>query len=141
MDQRQSTAVGQGGADLAHPHVAQPSEAGSEACDRDIERGVELHHTPAAYRVFVGLKGYLSRQVPGDRAARCHDNPPQTRDRCVARQNSYRTPMLVGNFTPPNLSSLWQTVHARSAASRKSAKFPHPSSVSSGSESKISYER
>ena len=131
---RVSTAIdgdAQSVADLPHLAVRQATDPVDQHPDRDALDRVEIRDARSWDRILAGLERHLTRKPTNGRRTRRNERPSETRDGCVTRQYDDGAATYLGELTPPHLAARRRT-HDAAAASRKDARSPHSSSVSSG---------
>jgi len=92
--------------DLAHPVVAESTQAIDEHADRDTLDGIEVHRGEQRYRVGARFQHDLAGKAPDRGGTRGHERPFEARDGGITTEDDDRSSTDVGQLTPPELTSL-----------------------------------
>lgn len=121
-----------GGADLAHPGVAQTPQPADEDCKRDAFDRVEVHCRTTRHGVVTGFEHDFADEPPKRCRAGRYECAAVSRDHCVARQHDDWSTTDFGHLALPDLPSQGDGAHDDAAARRNDARSPHSSGSSSG---------
>jgi len=122
-------------ANLTQSLIAESAEALHEGSERDALDGIEVHDRCPRNGVLGRVEQHLTRDPADGGRARADQRPPKPRNRRVSREDDDRSAPDLVELTPPDLSPRGTCRHDAPAAVRNEARFPHSSSVSSGTRS------
>lgn len=122
----------EGGTDLAHANLGQPSQPLDEDGDRDAFDRVEVHRRAKRHRVVTRFEHHLARKPADGRRAGSHEGAAMPWDDHVAGQDNDRSATDPGHLAPPDLPPGRVESHDAPAARRNVARSPHSSGSSSG---------